>query len=101
MGGRGRVLAMEPDDVILTPIRVEFLGGTRDRNELRLADIFLRCFVVLDGGRVLPEDLVVAERYARRVRFGGRSRGAIDCLIVAMRKRLRAEIRSGDTGIPG
>ena len=55
-------LALNPQDVILTPIRVEFLGGTRDREELRLADIFLGCSAVLDGGRVLPEDWRAAAR---------------------------------------
>ena len=52
-------------DVIVTPVRLEFLGGTRDRDELKLADYFLSLFPLLDRGRVLPEDWIVAERYAR------------------------------------
>ncbi len=39
-----------PNDAILTPIKLEFLGGTKDKDDLRLADIFLTEFEILDGG---------------------------------------------------
>lgn len=87
-------------DVIVTPVRLEFLGGTRDRDELKLADHFLSLFPLLDGGRVLPEDWAVAERYARHAPHDGRPRGAIDCLITAIADRLHADIRSDDEGLP-
>jgi len=95
-----RWLRANPKDVITTPVRLEFLGGTRDRDELTWADVFLGEFELLDGGDVIPQDWAEAERLARRVRRGGRSRGAIDCVIVAICTRLRADLYSDDTGLP-
>lgn len=93
-------LELQPNDVILTPVRLEFLGGVRSKDELKLADIFLDCFPLADNGRVLPEDWKEAERLARRVPHDGRPRGAIDCIIVAVCNRLRLELRSDDAGLP-
>lgn len=94
-------LRLSPDDVILTPVRMEFLVGARDRDELKMYDAFLDVFRVLDGGRVLPEDWKEAERYARRIPFDGRHRDAMDCLILAVCDRLNAELRTDDTGMTG
>jgi predicted nucleic acid-binding protein len=88
-----------PNDAIVTPVRLEFLGGTKDKDELRLADLFLAEFEVLDEGRVLVEDWREAERFARRIREKGRSRGAIDCLILAICERLNADLYTHDTGM--
>ena len=93
-------LAEFPEDVILTPVRLEFLGGTRSRDELRLAEQFLSYFRVLDDGRILTADWQAAERYVKRVPFDGRPRGLFDCLITAIADRLHAEIDSRDTGLP-
>ena len=92
-------LAEHPRDAIVTPVRLEFLGGTRSRDELRVAEGFLGLFDLLDGGRVLPEDWHVAERYAKRVPFAPRPRGAIDCLILAICVRLNASLYTFDGGI--
>jgi predicted nucleic acid-binding protein len=46
---------------------------------------------------VLNEDWIEAERSARRVREKGRSRGAIDCLIRAICKRVNADLYTHDT----
>lgn len=93
-------LEIEPHDVIVTPVRIEFLAGVRDREELKLADEFLAQFEVLDDGRVLPDDWKIAERLSRRVPWNGRARDALDCLIVAICERLHADFRSEDTGLP-
>ena len=95
-----RWLRENPDDVIVTPVRLEFLGGVRDKDELTWADAFLDGFELLDGGDVIPQDWTEAERLARRVRHGGRARGAMDCVIVAICRRLHADIDSDDTGLP-
>lgn len=94
-----RWLQRHPNDGILTPVRLEFLGGTRDKDELRLADIFLNAFDNLDGGLVLPEDRALAERIARRVIREGRHRDAVDCVIQAICKRLNLDFHSNDTGM--
>lgn len=96
----GRVFEVYPNAVLVTPARLEFLGGTRDRDELAWADAFLGEFELLDAGDVIPQDWAEAERLARRVRHGGRSRGALDCVIVAACNRLHADLHSDDTGLP-
>jgi predicted nucleic acid-binding protein len=88
-----------PRDAILTPIRLEFYGGTRDKDDLRLAGLFLDEFDLLDEGKVLVEDWRAAERYARWVRGEGRARGALDSLIRAICDRVGAELNTHDTGI--
>lgn len=95
-----RVFEVYPDPFLVTPVRLEFLGGTRDKDELLWADAFLGEFELLDGGDVIPPDWAEAERLARRVRRGGRSRGALDCIIVAICNRLHADLSSDDTGLP-
>ena len=95
-----RVYMSYPDAALVTPVRLEFLGGTRDKDELSWADAFLDEFDVIDSGDVIPQDWAEAERLARRVRHGGRSRGAIDCLIVAICNRLHLELYSDDSGLP-
>lgn len=90
-----------PQDVIVTPVRLEFQGGSRDRDELRRCDLFLAEFHVLDEGRIVPADWQQAERLARRVPRDGRSRGAIDCLVRAICIRLHADMATDDTGVPG
>lgn len=92
-------LRLNPKDSILTPVRLEFLAGTRDKEEQRLADRFLAAFEVLDGGRVLPEDWERAERYARRIRGTGKARQAIDCLLLAICDRLHADLHTIDSGV--
>jgi predicted nucleic acid-binding protein len=88
-----------PGDGILTPIQLEFIGGTRNKDELRLTDLVLAQFELLDGGEVLPEDWAEAARIARRIKGKGRARDAIDCLIRAVCKRINADLLTRDTGM--
>lgn len=88
-----------PGDGILTPIRLEFIGGTRNKDELKLADLFLGEFELLDGSEILPDDWAEAARFARRIRGRGRARDAIDCLIRAICKRINADLYTHDTGM--
>ena len=85
---------------IVTPVRIEFLAGLRDREELRLADIFLGEFELLDEGRVVTDDWREAERLARRVPHDGRARDLGDCLVRAIADRLNAEVLTQDQSFP-
>jgi predicted nucleic acid-binding protein len=88
-----------PGDGILTPIKMEFIGGTRSKDELKLTDLFLGEFEILDGGEITSEDWIGATRIARRIKGKGRARDAIDCLIRAICKRINADLLTRDTGI--
>jgi predicted nucleic acid-binding protein len=92
-------LRAHPGDAILTPVRLEFLAGTRDKEEQRLADRFLSHFKVLDGGRVLPDDWKRAEHFVRRVRGTGTARQLVDCLLLAICDRLHAELHTRERGL--
>ncbi len=89
-----------PADGILTPIRLEFVAGSRDREELKLCDAFLDSFPLVDKGKVLPQDWDEAERFVRWIPQNGRSRGVIDCLIRAICIRLNCNFDTDDTGVP-
>jgi hypothetical protein len=91
-------LRQHPEDGLVTPVRLEFLAGTKDREEQRLGDLFLDGFPLFDGGRVLVEDWIAAERFARRIRGTGRARGVVDCLILALCERLHADLYTLDKG---
>jgi predicted nucleic acid-binding protein len=91
-------LREHPGDGIVTPVRLEFMGGTDDRDEQRLGDLFFAQFPLLDGGTVLPGDWELAEQFARRIRGTGRKRDAIDCLILAVCKRLNLDLYTLDKG---
>ena len=93
-------LRANPDDGVLTPIRIEMLVGTRDKAETRRTEVFLAQFVVFDNGRILPQDWEEAERLAKWVPAGGRARDAVDCLILAICTRLKLDIDTEDTGFP-
>ncbi|HET6572946.1 MAG TPA: PIN domain-containing protein [Fimbriiglobus sp.] len=91
-------LREHPEDGLVTPVRLEFIAGTKDREEQRLGDLFLGEFPLFDDGRILPEDWGAAERFARRIRGTGGARGVIDCLILALCVRLHADLYSLDKG---
>jgi predicted nucleic acid-binding protein len=92
--------AVHGTNAIVTPVAIEFLGGTHDRDELQLAREFLSCLDIVDDGRVLPEDLVRARALAERIPHGGQARGFADCLIRAIADRLHYEVDTADTGMP-
>ncbi len=81
---------------ILWPIRIEFLCGVRDSNELKLYSAYLEPFEVLDKPDIKSQDWSEAERWARWVKKAGRPRKLGDCLIMAIAKRLNAEVVTRD-----
>ena len=93
-------LKIYPGDGVLTPIRLELIGGGLDRAGVELTVFFLDLFLVFDGGEVRREDWDAALRLARRVPFEPRPRGAVDCLIRAICQRLDLELKTFDTGVP-
>lgn len=96
----GAWLKLNPGDGGLTPIRLELVGGSLDRDAVRLTDYFLDLFPLFDDGDVRREDWDAAARLARRVPFEPRPRGAMDCLIRAICQRLRLDLETQDTGVP-
>ncbi len=96
----GAWLKLNPGDGVLTPIRLELVGGSLDRDAVRLTDYFLDLFPLFDDGDVRREDWDAAARLARRVPFEPRPRGAMDCLIRAICQRLRLDLETQDTGVP-
>ena len=87
-------------NAIVTPVRLEFLAGTRSRDELVLAEAYLGQFHVIDNGDVVKDDWLAAERIARRAPRDGKARDLGDCLIRAIAERLRYEVRTSDTAFP-
>ena len=93
-------LAINPTDGVLTPIRLELVGGGLHRDQVKLTDYFLDLFPLFDDGDVRREDWDAALRLARRVPFEPRPRGAVDCLIRAICQRLGLQLKTLDTGVP-
>ena len=87
-------------NAIVTPVRLEFLAGTRSRDEQVLAEAYLGQFHVLDNGDVVKDDWLAAERIARRAPRDGKARDLGDCMIRAIAERLRYEVRTSDTAFP-
>ena len=81
---------------ILSPIRIEFLCGSRDSAEFRLYSAYLETFEVLDRRNIPSRDLSEAERRAQRVKEDGRTRKLGDCLILAIAARLHAAVVTKD-----
>jgi predicted nucleic acid-binding protein len=95
------LIQREGTSAIVTPVAIEFLGGTRDRSELLLARAFLNEFSIIDGGRILAEDLGHARRLAETIPRGHfRPRHFADCLIRAIADRLHYGVVTDDTGFP-
>ena len=84
----------------MTPVRLELVGGGRDKDEVRLTEYTLDQFPLFDEGVVLPDDWQVALQMAKRVPFSGRPRGALDCLIRAVSRRLSLVVVTDDLGMP-
>lgn len=77
---------------IVTPVRLEFLAGTRNPHELRLATAFLNRFHITDKGNVTAADWQAAEQQALRIPPDGKPRDLGDCLISAIARRLRRDV---------
>ena len=75
-------------NLIVSPVEIELLAGTRNKEELRRMRIFLAEFIVADGGIITQNDLREAKRIAQRVpeksRQLGYRRQLGDCLIRAL-----------------
>src|SRR5262249_40202439 len=85
---------------ILTPVKLEFICGVRNKTELQLAVAFLNAFEVADHGNILAVDWQDAARIARRVPRSGRPRQLGDCLVRAIANRLRLDVISFDENFP-
>ena len=81
---------------IVTPVRIEFLSGTRSASEDAMAREFLAEFSVLDKGHISDRDWQLAEQIARRVPQNGKPRQLGDCLVLAIAKRFGCAIVSAD-----
>jgi predicted nucleic acid-binding protein len=99
------LIRVEQTRAIVTPVRLEVLCGGRTAHEVALFDAYLSAFDVVDRGDVLRQDWELAEQLARRIprnwRLHGKRRQLGDCLIRAIAKRLRYDVRSHDKGFPG
>lgn len=94
------LIAVRKTDCIVTPVVIEMLAGTTESHELRLTRVFLSAFLVIDGGRLLPQDWKVALAIAERIPRNGKRRQLGDCLIRAIARRLRYSVSSTDQDFP-
>jgi len=99
-GGARELAEMHQAKAIVTPISVEFLAGTRDSSEQRLAEAYLAQFENIDGGDIPKEDWDETLRIARRIPPSGKPRQLGDCLIRAIANRLKHAIITPDAGFP-
>jgi predicted nucleic acid-binding protein len=81
---------------ILSPVKIEFLCGSRDRAEFKLYSAYLEPFDVLDRRSIPPLDWREAERRAQWIKQDGSRRKLGDCLILAIAERLHAEVITND-----
>jgi len=95
-----QLIDLKGTGAIVTPVVIEFVGGTRDSGDLARARAFLDEFDVIDNGRILAEDFVHALRLAEPRRGITRRRSFADCLIRAIADRLHYEVDTEDAGMP-
>ena len=89
-----------PNDAIVTPVKLEFLGGALSKDEMKITDLFLGQFDIVDEGKILDEDWIEAERLARRIPFEPSPRGMVDCLIRAIANRFNCAVKTSDLTMP-
>jgi hypothetical protein len=96
------LIRIHQTDAIVTPVYLEFVGGVVHRHEMGLAKAYLERFRVLDDGGITEDDLSLARQIAERIAPGPEPtrRGAVDCLIKAIARRFRCEVRTCDLGMP-
>jgi predicted nucleic acid-binding protein len=85
---------------IATPVFIEMVAGVQSAAELKLTLAYLKPFVSIDEGRILPEDWQNARDYAQRVPRDGKRRQLGDCLIRAIADRCRCEVDRLDKRFP-
>jgi len=91
-----RLIEIEQTNWILSPIRIEFLCGARNSNELKLYSAYLEPFGIFDERSIPSQDWSEAERRAQWIKESGRPRKLGDCLIKAIATRLHAEVVTRD-----
>jgi len=97
----GRELRESLDtNITLTPICLEFMCGQRSAHEIRLAKAYLSLLTVADGGMILKEDWIEAQRIAERVPRDGLRRQLGDCLIRAICNRLHLDVLTAEKRFP-
>lgn len=96
-----RLVDLYKSNWIVSPVLVEFLAGTSNREEARLARAFISVFKLIDQGSITKQDWQQARKIAERIPRDGRLRQLGDCLILAIAKRLKCEISTLDTGLRG
>jgi len=87
-------------NAVLTPVYIEFIAGVRSNAELRLAEVYLKQFDVIDKRSILKQDWEEAERLVRRVPRNGKPRHLVDCLIRAIANRLNKDVFTLDQTFP-
>jgi predicted nucleic acid-binding protein len=95
-----KLIELHGTSAIVTPVVIEFECGTRDQAELTLARAYLGEFEIIDQGRILPEDFVLARQLAAPRQGITRRRSFADCLIRAIALRLNFGVDTADTGFP-
>jgi predicted nucleic acid-binding protein len=95
------IIRTHETNAIATPVYLEMIAGVTGPEELRLTQRFLAEFECVDEARILRQDWQLAIRLAQRVPKDGRPRQATDCLIRAIARRLKFDVRTRDTGFPG
>ena len=84
-------------NAIVTPVRLEFLAGTRDDHELALAEAYLKHFELVDEGIITGQDWSGTLKRISRIPLDGRPRHVIDCLILSICDRLHYEILTSES----
>jgi predicted nucleic acid-binding protein len=86
-----KLIDLQGSDLILTPIAVEYICGSKNKAEAALADHYLAEFHVFDEGDIQKDDWINAKRYAAWVPRDGSQRQMGDSLIRAICDRLKVE----------
>lgn len=94
------LIKLRKTDLILSPVYLEFICGTRNKLEYQTAKDFLSVFKILDEWNILSTDLHDARRLAQRTPRNGRPRQLGDCLIRAMANRFGLEVDTLDSWFP-
>jgi predicted nucleic acid-binding protein len=94
--GANKLIKAVGSNAIVTPVYLEFIAGSRSKEELQLFLIFLAEFEIVDKGVITPDDWKIAKQIASRVPRDGHPRDSIDCLIAAIAERLHMVVDTAD-----
>jgi predicted nucleic acid-binding protein len=83
-------------NVIATPVAIELLARARNAHELRMYRAYLSKFRDVDEGRILATDWEEAANKAARIPSDGRCRDLVDCLLLALERRLNLRFITRD-----